>query len=89
MTSTVAIEVGAEIITRRIIHSCSLMEWFAHSQDFESQVRVKTIRPSIAGLKGEAFASTKQIGQGTGTEQQNTQCPSQVHICVYMLGKYF
>lgn len=40
------------------------MEWFAHSQDFQSQVRVKTL---LAGLSGEAVVSTKQIGQGHRT----------------------
>lgn len=63
------------------------MEWFAHSHDFESQVRVKTIRPSIAGLKGEAFASTNRTRHRHRTAE-HPMSVSSPYLCLYV-GKIF
>lgn len=43
MTSRMDIKVIVEIVTPRISRSCWQIEWFAHSQDFQSQVLMKTL----------------------------------------------
>lgn len=66
-----------------------LMERFAHSQDFRSQVRVETRGSSIVGFEWGGFCQHK-TNRARVENSRGIQCPVYLGVCMYVReGKIF